>query len=127
MKKNLKKTVKQVAKKWIKTNLKWIKSNPRKERSTSNLSTWYSKLNVILSILKNNFHLISIDSKLSKSLKQKPAVSFRKKSRLLSGCLLKKDIANQLLHSSVSPCRKCKLCSQVYTAKLINNGKLKIT
>ena len=36
-------------------------------------------------------------------------------------------IANQQLHSSVTPCGKCKLCPQINTAKLITNDKLYIT
>ena len=40
---------------------------------------------------------------------------------------MKNDIANQQLHSNVTPCGKCKLCPQMNTAKLITNDKLNIT
>ena len=40
---------------------------------------------------------------------------------------MKNDIANQQLHSNVTPCGKCKLCPQINTAKLITNDKLNIT
>ena len=40
---------------------------------------------------------------------------------------MKKDISNQQLHSIVAPCGKCKLCSQINTAKLVTNDKLNIT
>ena len=38
---------------------------------------WHPKLNAIPSILKDNFHLIFNDSKLSKIFKQKPAVTYQ--------------------------------------------------
>ena len=79
-----------------------------------------------LFILKHNFHLISSDPKLSKIFKQKPTVTYRK-NKSLSDHLLKNDIANQQLHSNVTPCGKCKLCPQINTAKLITNDKLNIT
>ena len=40
---------------------------------------------------------------------------------------MKNGIANQQLHSNVTPCGKCKLCPQIDTAKLITNDKLNIT
>ena len=40
---------------------------------------------------------------------------------------MKNDIANQQLHSNVTPCGKCKLCQQINTAKIIINDKLNIT
>ena len=78
------------------------------------------------SILKNNFHLISSDLNLSQIFKQNPSVTYRK-NKFLSDHLLKNDIANQQLHSNVTPCGKCKLCSQTNTVKLITNNKLNIT
>ena len=39
------------------------------------VNTWDPKLSAILSILKNNFHLISRDLKLSKIFKQKPTIT----------------------------------------------------
>ena len=69
------------------------------------VSTWHPKLSAIPSILKNNFYLISSDPKLSKIFKQKPTVTYRK-NKSLSDHLLKNDIANQQLHSNVTPCGK---------------------
>ena len=66
------------------------------------------------------------ENKLSKNFKQKPTVTYRK-NKSLSDHLLKNDIANQQLHSNVTPCGKCKLCPQMNTAKLITNDKLNIT
>ena len=97
-----------------------------KDPQTILVSTWHPKLSVVPSILKNNFHLISSVLKLSKVFKQKPTVTYRK-NKSLSDHLLKNDIANQQLHSNVTPCGKCKLCPQMNTAKLITNDKLNIT
>ena len=96
-----------------------------KDPQTILVSTWHPKLSVVPSILKNNFHLISSVLKLSKVFKQKPTVTYRK-NKSLSDHLLKNDIANQQLHSNVTPCGKCKLCPQMNTAKLITNDKLDI-
>ena len=97
-----------------------------KDPQTILVSTWRPKLSAIPSILKNNFHLISSDPKLSKTFKQKPIVTYQK-NKSLSDHLLKNDFANQQLHSNVAPCGKCELCPQINTAKLITNGKLNIT
>ena len=90
------------------------------------VSTWHPKFSAIPSILKHNFSLICSDPKLSNIFKQKPTVTYRK-SKPPSDHLLKNDIANQQLHSNVTPCGKCKLCPQMNTAKLITNDKLNIT
>lgn len=42
------------------------------------ISSWHPKLNTLLSILKNNFHLISNNSKISNIFKQKRIVIYRK-------------------------------------------------
>ena len=86
-------------------------------------STWHPRLALSHLFWKNNFHLISDSPKLSKIFKVKPTVTYRK-NKSLSDYLLKNDIANQRLHSSVAPCRKCKLYPQINTAELITNGKL---
>ena len=64
------------------------------------VSTWHPKLSATPSILKNNFHSISTDPKLSKSFKQKPTVTYRKNKSLFD-YFLKNDIANQQLHHLV--------------------------
>ena len=97
-----------------------------KDPQTILVNTWHPKLSGIPSILKNNFHLISSDPKLSKSFKQTATVTYRK-DKSPSDHLLKNDIANQQLHSNVAPCGKSKLCPQKNTAKLITNDKLNIT
>ena len=73
-----------------------------KDTETKLFSTWHPKLSVISSILKNNFHLISSDPKLSKVFKQKPTVTYQK-NKSLSDRILKSDIANQQLHFNVRP------------------------
>ena len=93
-----------------------------KDQQTTLVSTWHPKLSAIPSILKHNFQLICSNPKLSKVFKQKPTVTYRK-NKSLSNHL----IANQQLHSSVTPCGKRKLCPQLNTAKLITNDKLNIT
>ena len=104
-----------------------MRSNSWKERLTTILvSAWHPKLSSIPSTLKNNFHLISSNPKLSKILKQKPTVTYRK-NKSLSDQLSNNDIANQQLHSNVAPFGKCKLCPQINTAKLFTNDKLNIT
>ena len=123
-KKKLKKT-KQVAK-MDRNALLQDQIRKNKDPQTILVSTWHPKLSVVPSILKNNFHLISSVLKLSKVFKQKPTVTYRK-NKSLSDHLLKNDIANQQLHSNVTPCGKCKLCPQMNTAKLITNDKLNIT
>ena len=66
--KELKKTSKQLAKMDRNELLRdRIKNN--KEPQTIRVSTWYCKLSAIPSILKNKFHLISSDPKLSKIFK----------------------------------------------------------
>ena len=102
------------------------RSRENKDPQTILVSTWHPKLSAIPSILKNNFHLISSDPKLSKIFKQKPTVTYGK-NKSLSDHLLENDNANQQLHSNVAPCGKCKLCPQINTAKLITNDKLNIT
>ena len=98
-----------------------------KDPQTIIVTTWNSKLSTIPScILKNNFHLISSDPKLSKIFTQKPTVAYWT-NKSLSDHLLKNDIANQQLHPNVAPCGKYKLCPQTYTAKIITNDKVTIT
>ena len=97
-----------------------------KDPQTTLVSTWHPKLSAIPSILKHNFHLISSDPKLSKIFKQKPTVTYQK-NKSLSDNLLKNDIANQQIHSNVTPWGKHKLCPQMNTTKLITNDKLNIT
>ena len=78
------------------------RTQENKDPQTKLVSTWHPKLSAIPSILKNNFHLISNNPKLSKVFKQKPTVTYPKnKSR--SDYLLKNNIANQQLHSNVAP------------------------
>ena len=50
-----------------------------KDPQTILVSTWHPKLSDIPSILKNNFHFISNNLKLSKIFKLKPTVTYRKK------------------------------------------------
>ena len=40
---------------------------------------------------------------------------------------MKNDIANHQLHSNLAPCGKCKLWTQINTAKFITNDKFNIT
>ena len=121
----LKKTIKQVAK-MNRNELLRDQIRENKDIKTILVSTWHPKLSAIPSNLKHNFHLISSNLKLSKTFTLKPTVTYRK-NKSLSDHLLKNDIANQQLHSNVTPCRKCKLCPQMNTTKLITNGKLNIT
>ena len=123
--KQLKKTIKQLAK-MDRNELLRDRIREKKDPETTLVSTWHPKLSDIPSILKHNFQLISSNLKLSKIFKQKPTVTYRKNKSLLDH-LLKSDIANQQLHSNVTPCGKCKLCPQIDTAKLITNDKLNIT
>ena len=123
--KELKKTIKQVTK-MDRNELLQDRIRKRKDPQTILVSTWHPKLSATPSILKYNFHLISSDPKLSKIFKRKPTVTYRK-NKFLSGHLLKNDTANQQLHSSVTPCEKCKFCPQMNTAKLITNDKVNIT
>ena len=123
--KELKKTIKQVAK-MDRNELLQDRIPENKDPPTILVSTWHPKLSAIPSILKNNFHLISRDPKLSKIFKQKPTVTYRKNTSL-SDHLLQNDIANQQLHSNVALCGKCKFCPQINSAKLITNDKLNIT
>ena len=53
-----------------------------KDPQTILISTRDPKLNAIQSILKNKFHLISNDPKLSKIFKQKPTDTYRKNKSL---------------------------------------------
>ena len=72
--KELKKTVKQVAK-MDRNELLQDRIRENKDSHTILVSTWHPKLSAIPSILKNNFHLISSDPKLSKISKQKSTVT----------------------------------------------------
>ena len=123
--KQLKKTIKQVVK-MVRKELLRDRIRENKDLQTILVSTWHPKLSAIPSILKQNFHLICSDSKLSKFFKQKHTVTYGR-NKSLSDHLLKKDIANQQLHFNLTPCGKCKLCSQMNTAILITNDKLDIT
>ena len=49
-----------------------------KDPQTILVSTWHPKLSTIPYFLKNNFHLISSNPKLSNIFKQKPTVTYRK-------------------------------------------------
>ena len=57
------------------------------------VSTWHPKLSAVPSILKNNFHLISSDLKLSNIFKHKPTITYRK-IKSFSDHLLKRDFTN---------------------------------
>ena len=105
--KELKKTIKQVAK-MHRNELLRDRIRENKDPQTTLVSTWHPKLSAILSFLKHNFHLISSDPKLSTIFKQKPTVTYRK-HKSLSDHLLKNDIANQQLLSNLTACGKCKL------------------
>ena len=100
--KELKKTIKKVAK-IDRNELLRDRIRENKDPQTILVSIWHTKLSAIPSILKDNFHLISSDPKLSKTFKQKPTVTYRK-NESLSDHLLKNDIASQHLHSSVTLC-----------------------
>ena len=62
--KEFKKTIKQVAK-MNRTELLRDRIREKKDSQTILVSTWHPKLRAIPSTLKNNFHLISSDPKLS--------------------------------------------------------------
>ena len=94
-----------------------------KDPITILVSTWHPRVNVIPSILNNNSHLISNNPELSKIFKQKPTITYRKKS--LPDYLLNNIIANQQLHFIIF-CNP-KFCLQVNTAKPITKDKLNIT
>ena len=59
------------------------RTRENKEPQTILVITWYPKRSAILSILKNNFHLISNDPKLSNIFKQKPTVTYQKNQNAL--------------------------------------------
>ena len=61
-----------------------------KDTQTILVSTWHPKHSAFPFLLKNNFHLISSDPKLSKIFKQKPTITCRK-YKSLSDHLLKND------------------------------------
>ena len=116
MKMNFKKVIKQVAK-MNRNELLQNSTRENKDPHTILDSTLHPKLNNMPSFLKNNFHLISNDPKLSKISKQRSTVFYRK-SKSLSDCLMKKNnFANQQLHCHVSPYGKNKLCLQINTGK----------
>ena len=75
--KELKKTVKQVTK-MDRNELLRDRTRESKDPQTILVSTWHPKLSAIPSILKNNFHLVSSNPKLSKIFKEKPTVTYRK-------------------------------------------------
>ena len=77
--KELKKTIKQVAK-TDRNELLRDRIRENKDPQTILASTWHPKLSTITSILKHNFHLISSDPKLSKIFKQKPTVTSTEKT-----------------------------------------------
>ena len=76
--KEFKKTIKQVAK-MERNELLRDRARENKEQQTISVRMWHPILSAVPSILKNNFHLISNDPKLSKIFKQKPTVTYRKK------------------------------------------------
>ena len=75
--KEFKKTIKQAAK-MDRNELLRDRIRENKDPQTILVSAWHPKLSVNPFILKNNFHLISSDPKLSKIFKQKPTVTYRK-------------------------------------------------
>ena len=77
--KELTKTIKQVAK-TDRNKLLRDRLRENKVPQTILVSAWHPKLSAISSILKNNFHLIFSDPKLSNIFKQKPTVTYRKKN-----------------------------------------------
>ena len=101
----LRKTIKQVAK-MDRNELLKNRTRENKDPQTVLVGTWLPKFNAIPSFLKSNFLK---NPKLSKIFKQKRTVNYRK-NKSLSDYILKNDIANQQLHSSVTPYGKCKLC-----------------
>ena len=56
----------------------WTQEN--KYPQTILVSIWHHKFYTVLSIVKNNFYLISNDSKLSKIFKQKATITYREKT-----------------------------------------------
>ena len=52
------------------------RNRENKDPETTLVSRWHPKFNTIPSVLKNNFHLISNDSCLSKIFKQKPTATY---------------------------------------------------
>ena len=66
--KQLKKTIKQVAK-MVRNELLRDRIRENKDQQTTLVSTWHPKLSAIPSILKHNFQLICSDPKLSKIFK----------------------------------------------------------
>ena len=72
-----KKTIKQGAK-MNRNELLQYRMRENKGPETILVSIWHPKLSVVPSVLKNNFHLISSDPKLSKIFKQKPTATYQK-------------------------------------------------
>ena len=111
----LRKTIKQVAK-MDRNELLKDRTRENKNPQTILVGTWLPKFNAIPSFLKNNFLK---NPKLSKIFKQNRTVTYRK-NKSLSDYLLKNGIANQQLHSNVTPYGKCKYSKT-------HHDKLKIT
>ena len=126
--KELNKLIKQVAA-INRTDLLKDKTRESKVRQTIFVCTWHPSLKKLPSILKNNFHHITNDPKLSKIFPCKPTVAYRK-NKTLSNYLVKTEITKQehRIPPSVSPCGKCKkLCPLINTNKEITNVHAKIT
>lgn len=106
-----------------------LTENIRTEKDAQSIfvCTWHPKLRKLPSILKNNYHLLSNDTKLAKIFKNEPTVAYRRK-KTLGNFLVKTDISlPKHEQSTTSACGKCKFCPFINSEKTITNISKSIT
>ena len=99
----------------------------KKDAQSIFVCSWHPKLRKLPSILKDNYHILANDHKLSEIFKTMPTVAFRRK-KTLGNFLVKTDIlAPKYEKFTTSPCRKCKLCPFINEENTIENTNKSIT
>ena len=89
--------------------------------------SWHPKLRKLPSILKNNYHILANDKKLSEIFKTIPTVAFRRK-KTLGNFLVKTDtLPPKHEKFTTSPCQKCKFCPFINKENTIENTNKCIT
>ena len=82
---------------------------------------WHPNLGNIPSILNKHHHIIEHDKELSKKIKEKPIVAFRK-IKTIRNHIIRNDIVSRKSKTThTSKCDDCKICPQINTSTSIRN------
>ena len=106
-----------------------LKDNQKRKRDPQTIfvCNWHPSLSRIPSILKQHYHILQSDERLSNVFQEVPTVAFRR-PRTIRNHLVRNDIRPaEKKASSTSECGSCILCKNICKNPTVTNTKKKIT